>query len=306
MLYAAYEGFLLETRGRAEFIKDPELLTQTADVFGMSFKEIEGEVAVVRLYRQLRSAGYEVPHTAREKLSWVYQNPRHFARHFGYDKDSFQLDEPGVDSFFDLFVAENAAVSNPARFRKFLEIMRSGKESDVATVRDEPEELDSVYQRVRDGKSEQEFLNTLLLIEKKIKSLRVSSFRETPDELDAINRLNDLVQHKLGHLIQATDQDAPRLDRGHGRFKRPKCIGDAIELEHHHISREIRKVLKDRPNTSCVRKKLADYLLQRWSVRSRGAPRAEFCDLVDKVVDEMASRGEIRIYRATNERVMLP
>lgn len=306
MLYAAYEGFLLEASGRAEFRNDPDLMAQTADVFGMTYKEIEGEVAVVRLYRQLRSAGFEVPHTAREKLSWVYQNPRHFKNHFGYDKDSFQLDEAGVESFFDLFVAEKAAVSNPARFRKFLEIMRSGNESDVAIIRDEPEELDSVYRRVLDGKSEQEFLSTLLLIEKKIKSLRVSSFRETPDELEAIKNVQNLVQHKLGHLVRGTNRDEPPVERSHGRFKRPTCIGEAIELEHHHVTREIRKILKDRPNTSCVRRKLPDYLLQRWSVRSRGAPRAEFCALVDQVVEEMAKRGEIRVYWATNERVMLP
>ena len=305
MLYNAYEGFLLERHRKPDFRNEPELMTLTAKVFGMSQKEIECEIAIVRLYRQLIAAGYDVPHTAREKLSWVYQNPRQFESHFGYDRTKFKLSNSGVDAFYELFVSDSAAVGNPGKFRKFMEVMRSGRPSDIEFLKQEPDELDSVYQQIKDSKNDNEFLNALTLVEKRIKSIRIASFQERDEEVDAIVRVRNLLDQKLMKLVPKSMQEVSRDNKLSGRFSKPTCISDAMLLDENHLEREILRTLQTRPNMSCVRDRVPDFLLQRWALRSRGLPRQRFCERIERFVEKLVDRGVIKAYKATNDRVRI-
>jgi hypothetical protein len=305
MLYNAYEGFLLDKYGKRDFINEVELLDSTANIFGMTSKEIEGEIAVVRLYRQLIAAGYPVPHTAREKLSWVYQNPRLFETHFGYDRTKYQLNSAGADAFYDLFVSDSAAVSNPGKFRKFVEVMRSGRPHDIELLRHEPDELEAVVQRIKESKNDSEFLSALITIEKRINAIRVAAFQERAAEIEAIVRVREIFDKRLMRLIPSSVQYPSVNDRPGTKFKKPACIDEAIVLDKKFLEREIVKTLQVRPNQSCVRAKLPDFLLRRWVLRSRGTPRQRFCDRVDRFLGELADRGVIELYRATNERVRI-
>lgn len=306
MLYDAYEGFLFDAgRGQA-FVLDKAALAATADFFDFPEKELEGEISVVRLYKQFVDA-YEfedIPKKCSERLSWVHKNQRQFKTHFGYDAKSLSLDEEGMDRFFDIFLHPEAAVSNPRSFGKFMNVMRYGGPEDIETIRDEPELLSDVERRIREQRTNSRFLMGLEGIEKRLNALRVSDFNQTIDEYNAIDRIAKLVDKKLCRLYSVSDPTSQDGDKS-SRFRRPRDIQEAISLEYSQLAKQVVKVVGSRPNSSCVKEKVPTLLLKEWGVKSRGKPRDAFCDHVDRALDAMNEEGLLDLYRAKNERVRL-
>jgi very-short-patch-repair endonuclease len=86
----------------------------------------------------------------------------------------------------------------------------------------------------------------------------------------------------------------------------PKTIQEALSLKPAQIRSYIVEILKDRPNNSCVKKKLGKYLLRLFELRTWGEPRESFCRKVDASVSYMQRQGQIKIYKTSkNVRVKL-
>jgi len=307
MLYDAYEGFLSETGGGCNFAIDDAALDATAEFFDFPRKELEGEMSVVRLYKQFVEA-YEledIPKKCSERLSWVYKNQRQFKTHFGYDTNYLRLDEEGLDRFYDIFLHPQAPVDNPQKFRKFLNIMRYGGVEDIETMRDEPHLLSEIEKRIREQRSDSRFLIGLEGIEQRLNALRISDFNQTTDEIESIDRIASLVQTKLWRLNPRSTKKPLDVPSRNGRFKKPKDIQEAILLEYSQLEKQIVKLIGSRPNSSCVKEKVPTLLLRQWGVKSRGRPREAFCEHVDRAMDTMVGDGGLTLYRARNERVRL-
>ena len=202
MLYNAYMGFLLEKNRNRNFIKDPKTIKKSADFFDMGHDEFELELAVVRFYKQLFNAGYDTPHKFRERLTWVYKNPRHFRRNFGYQENLLKLDNPGLERYHDIFIKKGCAVHSPVLFKKFVNVMRYGKPEHIEVLRYEPDQLRFLEQEVLDKKSSQRFFLELERINKKLAKLKLSEYQETNDENQLILSINNLVNSKLKKLAK--------------------------------------------------------------------------------------------------------
>ena len=86
----------------------------------------------------------------------------------------------------------------------------------------------------------------------------------------------------------------------------PKTIQEALALKPAQIRNYIFEILKDRPNQSCIKKKLGKYLLRHFELRSWGQPREAFCRKVDSSVSYMNKQGQIKVYKTSkNIRVKL-
>jgi hypothetical protein len=311
MLYDAYMGFLMEEDGGEGFSYNPDIVQKSADFFDLSLDEFRLELAVVRLYQQLTAAGYDVPHELRERLTWVYKNPRHFKNNFGYDEEDFQLDGPGLDRYHDIFVREGCAVHSPALFSKLINVMRYGEKGQIEILRSDPEQLSLFEEEILDGRNDERFRIELERIEKKLKGLRIGDYKDTPEEKRLIQSISRLVNSKLGRLGEEGDEervnlaaDAPAHET-EGRKTAPDDIHQAMELDRRYLRSQIRGILKHRPNQTCVREYLPAYLLQKWGVVSRGGPRAEFVQFVEGVAVDMIAEGDLEEYRATNNRLRL-
>lgn len=305
MLYDAYEGFLANKSSRKNFVLDIDALEATAEFFDFPVKELAGEISVVRLYKQLVDA-YEfedIPKKCSERLSWVHKNQNQFKKYFGYDPNKLCFDEEGLERYYDIFLHPEAAVYNPRTFKMFLSVMRYGGVEDIEIVREEPELLVDTYKRIKDEKSESRFLLGLEGIEKRLKALRISDFNNTSDEAGAINRIVSLVENKLSRLGPESDIQSRENISKPRRFKRPTDIQDAISLDYSQLSKQVLRLIKSRPNASCVRKKIPTLLLKEWNVISRGRPREVFCEHVDDIITQMIDAGQISLYKAKNERV---
>jgi len=307
MLYDAYEGFLFDTGKGRKFILDDSALAATADFFDFPEKELEGEISIVRLYKQFVEA-YEfedIPKKCSERLSWVHKNKRQFKTHFGYDAKRLCLDEEGLERFYDIFLHPEAAVCNPRAFNTFLNVVRYGGAVDIETIRDEPDSLSDIERRIREHRSDTRFLMGLEGIEKRLNALRISDFNQTTDEINAIGRIASIVDKKLSRLYP-TSTEGPLEGRAKaGRFKKPKDIQEAISLDYLQLTQQVVEVVGSLPNASCVRVKVSTLLLKKWGVKSRGRPRDAFCEYVNQALDTMIKEGHLNLYRAKNERVRI-
>lgn len=305
MLYDAYEGFLADQGKSQGFSLDKNALTATADFFDFPEKELEGDISVIRLYKQFVEA-YEfedIPKKCSERLSWVHKNPGQFKKNFGYDTNRLCFDEDGLERYYDVFLHPEAAVYNPQTFKKFLNVMRYGESEDIEAIREEPELLTEIDKRIREEKSDSRFLMGLEGIEKRLKSLRVSDFNKSIEESNAINRIVSLVDNKLRRLNPEPETPSSESESIPSHFKRPTNIQEAISLNYSQLSKQVVRMVKSRPNSSCVRDKVPTLLLREWNVKSRGRPREAFCEHVDELLDKMIKDGHLNSYRARNERV---
>lgn len=305
MLYDAYEGFLSEKSKSKVFAIDSDALKATAEFFDFPLKELEGEISVVRLYKQVVEA-YEfddIPKKCSERLSWVHKHQRLFRSHFNYDPKTMAFDEPGLECYYDIFLHPEAAVYNPQTFRKFLNVMRYGGPEDIETVRTVTDALSDVERRIKENRSDSRFLIALQGIERKLISLRPSDFNSTPEELESITRIVSIVKTKLAKLCHTDVDGIPSASEPTVRFKKPKNIQEAIELDYSHLVNQVKSLVRSRPNATCVRSKIPTLLLKRWGVRSRGAPRDAFCARLNEQITKMIEEGSISSYKAKNERI---
>lgn len=86
----------------------------------------------------------------------------------------------------------------------------------------------------------------------------------------------------------------------------PQAIQEALSLKLARIRNYIVEILKDRPNNSCVRKKLGKYLLRHFELRTWGQHREAFCRKVDSSVSYMSMQEQVKVYKTSkNIRVKL-
>ncbi len=85
----------------------------------------------------------------------------------------------------------------------------------------------------------------------------------------------------------------------------PDNIHHALVLKKEEIEELIIEILQARPKTSCIKDKMAIYILQSWKIRSWGAPKQEFSKKVDKILTSMARKGYVVIYKSKNIRIKL-
>lgn len=315
MLYDSYEGILQESSTTPGFHLDDAALAATAEFFDLSPKELTEEISVVRLYKQFVAVWEfdDIPKKCSERLSWVHKNQRQFQIHFGYDPHLFCLDESDLDRFYDIFLHEEAAVTNPQTFRTFLNVMRKGTPTDIELIRENSDMLAVINQRIKEEISDDRFLTGLDGIETRLRALRLSDYRETMGEVNVARRIVDLVNGKLSRLIstksdlsangfQTFPDTNPIPNVSQTQSTQPTDIQEALLLDYSYFSTQIIKLVRSMPNSSCITHKVPTYLLQEWGLRSSGRPRAAFCDRVRKVVDQMVEEGLLDGYNTVNNK----
>lgn len=86
---------------------------------------------------------------------------------------------------------------------------------------------------------------------------------------------------------------------------RPVDAHAALRLKPAYLRSAIVRVLKRRPNYSCVLEKLPGYILKEWDIRTRGAPRQRFAGKVKRSAKSLDATGRVEIYKSKNVRIKL-
>jgi very-short-patch-repair endonuclease len=85
----------------------------------------------------------------------------------------------------------------------------------------------------------------------------------------------------------------------------PDNIHHALTIKKEEIEEIIIEILEARPKNSCIKDKMASYILQAWKIRSWGAPKQKFEQHVAKILASMARKKYIEIYTSKNIRIKL-
>lgn len=119
------------------------------------------------------------------------------------------------------------------------------------------------------------------------------SFEDTDEQLDD----NENNTNKVELSISTADH--------HGNKSTPTTIEEALQAKSDLIGKHIVEILNNRPNNSCMREKMATYLLKSWNIRTRSSPRHQFAQKINNIIAVMARKGYLVIYKSVNERIKL-
>jgi len=85
----------------------------------------------------------------------------------------------------------------------------------------------------------------------------------------------------------------------------PSSIEEALRLKSNELQRAILEVMRERPNQSCIKEKVHTFVLKRWGLITRGAPRAKFARKVAQCIHQLEGFQKIETYKSKNLRVRL-
>jgi hypothetical protein len=294
MLCDVYTARLPKKKGISKFRKDPEVIKHFSDNYGWTEKEFVRELAVVQLYTQITQTGNEVDHKFRERLTWPYDNPRQFGKYFGYDQETYHMDDAGLDRYIDLFIVSSAPIHNPKIFRSFLNIMRYGTDADVTDIRDSGDS-DLVFEieaRIYEEKKSNRFSSSLIKIKKELEKLKVTEFLETEEEMRLIRWIHNLVDERVTKLVAEEDALGKEINSCKPKTS-PKTIKAAIALSDDEVAWSVTQVVRGKNQMFLEPKKITARLLQRWGINSHGAPRMDFEVVVEGVVERMFAQDTL-------------
>lgn len=127
----------------------------------------------------------------------------------------------------------------------------------------------------------------------------VTTYSEEPMDVELMDDNGDEVEETKPSR-SAREQSAPLQGE-----ESPITIDEALKARTDIFGRVIVKILQERPNSSCMRAKMAVYILKRWNIRTRGEPWQRFARKVDDIIAIMARKGYVTIYKSKNVRIKL-
>ena len=129
--------------------------------------------------------------------------------------------------------------------------------------------------------------------------------QESIDAEDDDNNVDDNDDNDAEEKLEDDDmENEPRHSSvQHNGF--PRSIQEAMRVKPAFLSKTIIEILKERPNATCMRDKMATYILQRWGIRTRSLPRQQFALKVGDMIAVMSRKGYLSIYKSKNWRIKM-
>lgn len=318
-VHKSYMRAMEKAKAGKRFRYDVDLARTVAPLFSYPVRRVRKELAVYRVYDQLKRNAYKVKPSHYSLIEMAVKNRALNYDYFELDRETLRFSPVGLERFGDLCIEDGSPVSNPKDFRLFADVYASGTPHEVNLAASGAEPIEEVARRLNSRLDKKQFRMELEDIKASLESLVISDFQETAAERNLIREIQGIVLSKLLPLAGEADGMASINRQGEqglgstrnakgsssGKAVRPSDVQEALRLNPADLAVVIERVLRNRPHGSCVREKLPKYVLQHWSIRSRGKPRQRFCEFVERVVGEMIRTGEIQPYKATNERLRL-
>ena len=205
-LYKSYTRVLRKNLLADGFVYDVSCAREVATLFNYkSSHRVRKELAVYRVYDQLRQDGYKVNPSDYSLINLAVENRMLNGGYFELNTDTLLFSETGLEKFSNLCIGKKCPISNPGDFRKFADIYKYGTEHEVALVDSSGESVDDVLGKLSRRWDKQQFKIQLEGIKDKLDDLVISEFRETIGEMKLILDIWNTVGDKLLPLADFTD-----------------------------------------------------------------------------------------------------
>ena len=302
-IYRSYMHNLKAMTGDSCFKYSADCARDVADYLKISIKRVRKELAIFRVYEQLRRDKYPVKPEHYTLIDLAVGTREMNAKYFGLSDESFDFSQTGLGHFGALCLNGDSPINNPQEFKALTMIWSAGTENELSLVESGQESISNIIERLERREARRQFLDQLMDIRDHLEELILADFKDTVSEAKVIKEIRTLVNDRLCSLVG--DVSEIEDDNGMEVGYTPKSIDDALRLNLDYLEEAIIEIMKQRPNCTCMRSKLPGYILKEWEIVTRSGPREKFCILAEKAIGRLLAKGVLQSYKAMNDRLRL-
>lgn len=207
-IYTTYTRELFRSGEVGNFKYDRQIAKSTAAALNQKDKQVKNDLAVYRVFEQLRGAKYLVKSDHYSLLEMVVSRPTMAKQYFGIDSLRFEISGAGMKRFDELCIRANGPVRNPQQMRSLFYIFKNGRERDLRVIELGTENLESVEKRLKQQAESAEFETELESILDKIHALVVTKYTGSENEVWLIEKIESVVSKKLLPLVGDKDSSS--------------------------------------------------------------------------------------------------
>jgi hypothetical protein len=283
------------------FVFDQKCIKRTSDFFNFKYAEIVKNLKIYCVFSQLRINGYEVDND-RYTLIDIAVNSKNFSEdYFGFD-EWYDFSEEGLERFNILCLEDNCPITNPKNFKDFIKIYNECGKDEVSSILNGDITIEEVAYDLRQQKEEKNFVNKLTIIKKKIEKLNIHEFKNSKEERRVTGEIIKLLKQKLIPLFQNSG-DTRKINSTKKSGGWPKNIQEATGMNAEFLQSLIVETIAECKNGSCTLDSLPTRILKFMEIKSRGEPRKQFVDRIDKELGRLIDDGKVQPYKAKNKRL---
>lgn len=299
-IFKAYQREIKRICGENDFIVDKEVIKKVGGIFNSKDVDIIKSLRVYRIFQQLKSEGYKVESKKYSLIELATSNRHLRNEYFGMDA-SYHFTNVGLDRFSSLCLDLDSPITNPQSFNQFKYIHRNGEEKNVKEIENRSCNIEKVYQKVRDNKEESRVLDELKDILNKLRGLSLFGFANDDEEREIVQSISKVVNNKLMAIIQEDEDDDVEDE-----WYYPTSAEELFVLESQKKQTIIKEMLWEKPNNTCIKSNVSNYVLQYLEIRTSRRPKELLVERVNYVVEDMINDGLLKEYKAgTNQRIKL-
>jgi len=273
-------------------------LKRTTDFFDFKRSDIVKNLKIYNVFSQLRSAGYN-PENDRYSLLELAVGDKDISQgYFGLD-NHFNFSEVGLERFNNLCLdGSPAKIRNPQNMKDFITIYKRGNKDDIYAVEAGLITVEEVAQGLRKRQNKNNFSKKLKDIKRKLENLNLCEFTNSKEEKAVTLEIIKILNEKVIPLF-SSEPALPKKKVSHTNNNIHSIIGmNSIELK-----RTIVETIGSCPNHSCTKDSLVTKILRSLNIHTRGKPRKNFEDRVERELALLVNEGEVKVYRAKNIRL---
>jgi hypothetical protein len=304
--YYIYKTYMRELkkepnyRGYDTFYIDPKCITIAGEIFNLKQNEIRKNLKIYSVYSQLRKNGYEVDNN-KYSLIDISVNDKYISEdYFGLDAE-YCMSEIGMERFSNLCLESGCPITNPKNMRDFIKIRRKGNEEDIFAVENGIITVEEAYYEYKQKQNNSNFVKRLKDIKRKIEKLNIHEFQNSNEERIVTKEIITILKAKLIPLFnenQDNNYQPEVVD-----IDEPKDVFEATGMNSDKLQQIILDTINCCINGTCKKDDVATKVLKYLKIRSRGEPRAVFCDRVKKELSKLIEEKRLKQYKAKNIRL---
>lgn len=164
-----------------------------AEFFNMSTRDVRKQLAVYRVYIQLKEERYPVQLSHFSLIELAVKTRKVNNEFFELGADNLQFSPSGLRKFADLCVEEDRLITNPRDFRGLATIVKDGTENELSRLLERNWSLEQILNRI-EGRSElSQFRLKLEKVRDQLGSLELMECRGTASEKKLIDQIQDYI-----------------------------------------------------------------------------------------------------------------
>ncbi len=277
---------------------DYKALKRTADFFDLKNSEVIKNIKVYNIFSQLKESGYDPKNDRYSLLELSVSDKEISEQYFGLD-EFFDFSEVGMERFNNLCLEGNPPViKNPQNMKDFIAILKRGNKEDINAVEEGLITVEEVALGLRQNQNKKNFANKLKDIQKKFENLNLHEFTNSQEEKKIINEIIKMLKGKIIPLFNdgVTPPPPEKTDS-------LTNIQTAIGMSSEDLRKTIISTVKSCVNQTCTQDSLVTRVLKEMDIHSRGEPRKNFADRVDRELAILIEEKSIKVYKAKNVRL---